>query len=71
MNWELLLAGPARRALKRIPAADQGRVLAVLDEMEEDPFQGAIVRLKANLRLGADGLLTGASSSTSIPLDGP
>ena len=47
MNWELLLAGPARKALKRIPASDQGRILAALDEMEEDPFQGDIVRLKA------------------------
>ena len=47
MNWELLLAGPARKALKRIPASDRGRILAALDEMEEDPFQGDIVRLKA------------------------
>ncbi len=47
MKWELLLAGPARKALKRIPASDRGRILAALDEMEEDPFQGDIVRLKA------------------------
>ena len=47
MKWALLLAGPARKALKRIPASDQGRILAALDEMEEDPFQGDIVRLKA------------------------
>lgn len=47
MNWELLLAGPAEKALKRIPASDQGRILAALGEMENDPFQGDIVRLKA------------------------
>lgn len=47
MKWELLLAGPAGKALKRMPAADRGRILAALDEMEEDPFQGDIVRLKA------------------------
>ena len=47
MKSELLLAGPARKALKRIPAADQRRILAALDAMEQDPFSGAIVRLKA------------------------
>ena len=31
MKWELLLAGPATKALKRMPAADRRRVLAVLD----------------------------------------
>ena len=47
MKWELLLAGPARKALKRMPAADRRRVLAALDEMEQDPFSGDIVRLTA------------------------
>jgi len=47
MKWELLLAGPTRKALKRIPAADQRRILAILDAMEQDPFSGDIVRLKA------------------------
>ena len=49
MKWELLLAGPARKALKRMPVADRRRVLAVLDAMEQDPFSGDIVRLKAQL----------------------
>ena len=31
MKWELLLAGPARKALDRMPAADRRRVLAALD----------------------------------------
>ena len=47
MNWELLLAGPATKAFKRMPAADRRRVLAVLDAMEQDPFSGDIVRLTA------------------------
>jgi len=47
MKWELLLAGPARKALSRIPAADRRRILAALDAMEADPFSGDIVRLKA------------------------
>jgi len=47
MNWEVLLAGPARKSLRRIPAADQRRILATLDTMQEDPFQGDVVRLTA------------------------
>lgn len=47
MKWEQLLAGPARKALKRLPAADQRHILTALDAMEEDPFSGDIVRLKA------------------------
>ena len=38
MKWELLPAGPTRKALKRMPAADRRRVLAALDAMEQDPF---------------------------------
>ena len=47
MNWELLLAGPARKAVERMPAADQRQVLAALEAMQHDPFSGDIVRLKA------------------------
>lgn len=47
MTWELVLAGPAARALKRMPAADRRRVMAALDAMEQDPFSGDIVRLTA------------------------
>ena len=47
MKWELLIAGPARKALKRMPDADRRRVTAALDAMEQDPFSGDIVRLKA------------------------
>ena len=47
MKWKLLLAGPARKALERMPAADRRRVLAALDAMEQDPFSGDGVRLEA------------------------
>jgi hypothetical protein len=47
MKWELRLAGPARRALERTPAADRRRILAALEAMEQDPFSGDIVRLTA------------------------
>jgi len=47
MSWQLLLAGPARRALDRIPVPHQSRIVAALEQMQADPFQGDIVRLKA------------------------
>lgn len=47
MKWELLLAGPAGRALRRLPLTDRRHVLAALDAMEDDAFSGDIVRLKA------------------------
>ncbi len=47
MKWELFLAGPARKALERMPAADRRHILAALDVMAQDPFSGDIVRLKA------------------------
>jgi len=44
--WLVVLAGPARKSLKLIPAHDQTRLLAALDAMETDPFQGDIEYLK-------------------------
>jgi hypothetical protein len=46
MEWTVVLAGPARKALKRIPAADRTRILAVLGEMQQDPFHGDIRKLQ-------------------------
>ena len=39
MEWTVVLAGPARKALKRIPAGDRTRILAALGEMQRDPFK--------------------------------
>jgi mRNA-degrading endonuclease RelE of RelBE toxin-antitoxin system len=46
MEWTVVLAGPARKALKRIPASDHTRILASLAEMREDPFAGDIRKLQ-------------------------
>ena len=45
-SWTVVLAGPARRALKRIPAHDRERIHEALAEMAEDPFRGDIKYLK-------------------------
>jgi len=47
MEWTVLLAGPARKSLSRIPAADRKRILAALDEMQQDPFGGDVRKLQA------------------------
>jgi mRNA-degrading endonuclease RelE of RelBE toxin-antitoxin system len=46
MEWTVVLAGPARKSLKQIPAGDKSRILAALAEMEQNPFQGDIRRLQ-------------------------
>ena len=45
-SWTVVLAGPARKALKRIPAHDRERIHEALAEMAEDPFRGDIKYLK-------------------------
>jgi len=47
MKWNLQVVGPAQKVLRRLPAKDQERVKAVLEAMQDDPFAGDIVRLKA------------------------
>jgi mRNA interferase RelE/StbE len=46
MEWTVVLAGPARKALDRIPKADQTRILTALAEMEQNPFRGDIRKLQ-------------------------
>jgi mRNA-degrading endonuclease RelE of RelBE toxin-antitoxin system len=46
MEWTVVLAGPARKSLKRIPASDKTRILAALAEIQQNPFQGDIRRLQ-------------------------
>jgi len=46
MEWTVVLAGPARKSLKRIPAGDRTRVLAALGEMQKNPFRGDIRKLQ-------------------------
>jgi mRNA-degrading endonuclease RelE of RelBE toxin-antitoxin system len=47
MEWTVVLAGPARKSLRRIPERDKSRILAALAEMEQDPFQGDVRKLQA------------------------
>ncbi len=46
MEWTVVLAGPARKALKRVPTGDRTRILAALEEMQQDPFRGDIRKLQ-------------------------
>ena len=46
MEWTVVLAGPAKKTLKRVPAGDRTRILAALEEMRENPFQGDIRKLQ-------------------------
>ena len=46
MEWTVVLAGPAKKALKRVPAGDRTRILAALEEMRENPFHGDIRKLQ-------------------------
>ncbi|MGA9057095.1 MAG: type II toxin-antitoxin system RelE/ParE family toxin [Terriglobia bacterium] len=45
-SWTVVLAGPARRALKRIAAHDRERIHAALAGIAVDPFRGDIKYLK-------------------------
>lgn len=46
MEWTVVLAGPAKKALNRIPTVDRTRILAALGEMQQNPFQGDIRKLQ-------------------------
>jgi mRNA-degrading endonuclease RelE of RelBE toxin-antitoxin system len=40
--WEILLAGPARKSLARIPSPDRERIEAALRQMTTNPFEGDV-----------------------------
>jgi mRNA-degrading endonuclease RelE of RelBE toxin-antitoxin system len=44
--WEILLTGPARKSLERVPSPDRERIETTLREMVEDAFQGDLKLLK-------------------------
>ena len=46
MNWQLVVAKSARKALKDLPAKDRLRVERALDALQRDPFSGDIKRLE-------------------------
>jgi mRNA interferase RelE/StbE len=45
MSWAVAVSNRARKNLKRVPAADQQRILAALEVMRADPLSGDIVKL--------------------------
>lgn len=46
MPWDLHVARPAEKELSRIPQRDRERIIAALETMRENPFQGDIARSK-------------------------
>ena len=44
--WNVLLAGPARKSLERVPSPDRERIEAALKGMAVNPFQGDVKLLK-------------------------
>lgn len=47
MEWTVVLTGPARKSLRKIPPADHKRIMAAFDEMRQNPFAGDIRKLQA------------------------
>ena len=44
MSWAIAVSNRARKSLKRVPAADQARIMATL-VMQSDPLSGDVVKL--------------------------
>jgi len=47
MEWTVVLAGSAKKALDRIPKADRNRIVAALEQMRQNPFGGDIRKLQS------------------------
>jgi mRNA interferase RelE/StbE len=45
MSWAIALSNRARRNLKRVPIADQQRIMAHLDAMRVNPLFGDVLKL--------------------------
>ena len=45
MSWAVTVNNRAGRNLRRVPAADQRRVMAALDAMQSDPLAGDVIKL--------------------------
>jgi mRNA-degrading endonuclease RelE of RelBE toxin-antitoxin system len=45
MEWTVVLSGPARTSLDRIPARDQKRIVEAVLGMQQNPFHGDVRRL--------------------------
>jgi mRNA-degrading endonuclease RelE of RelBE toxin-antitoxin system len=47
MTWTIHIAKPAQKELARAPAKSQHLLRAALEEMQQNPFTGDIVRLRS------------------------
>ncbi len=45
MNWRVVFTNVAKRHLRKIPREDARRIEVTVREMEENPFDGDIVKL--------------------------
>ena len=45
MSWAIAVSNRARKTLKRVPAADQARIMVALSVMQSDPLSGDVVKL--------------------------
>ena len=46
MNWLIRIAKNAKKSVKRFPANDQRRILAVLEKFADDPWSGDIAKIE-------------------------
>jgi mRNA interferase RelE/StbE len=46
MEWTVVLTGPARKSLRKIPASDHKRIITALDGMRINPFGGDVRKLQ-------------------------
>ena len=51
MNWQIAVAGRARKQLKRFPNVDADRIKRAIDEMEQDPFRGDIEKMSGQINI--------------------
>jgi hypothetical protein len=61
-QWEVRLAGPAKRSLDRIEGPDLDRLQAALREMAKDPFSGDVKLLRGQGEYSAAAWVLGESS---------
>jgi mRNA-degrading endonuclease RelE of RelBE toxin-antitoxin system len=50
MKWEVIVANPARRAIRDMPRPDGDQIIEALEEMRDDPYAGDIKFLKGTNR---------------------
>ena len=44
MSWSLRIKNSAHKDLRRITAADRGRLVTVIDSLAENPYRGSVLK---------------------------